>query len=131
MGTWSLLFPDLYILSYRGDTGVTVVVFSDGTVLFANPKSEVDPFPTVAGSSAVVGVLAFIWGENPVIPAVKVMVANMQTNSINLEVYILLILTSKYKNHNSAEKSYHIFYFLEILDENKIIVFFNQMRISN
>ena len=80
---------NLALLCYRGDTGVTVVVFSAGTVLFVNPKSEVDPFPTVAGSSAVVGVLAFICGENPAIPEMKVMVASIQTNSINLKAYIL------------------------------------------
>ncbi len=52
-----LNFP---LICYRGVTGVTVVVFSAGTVLFVNPKSDGDAFPTVAGSSAVVGVLAYI-----------------------------------------------------------------------
>lgn len=56
----SFSIPDLYLPSYKGDTGVTVVVFSAGSVLFVSPKSDVDPLPTVAGSSAVVGVLAFI-----------------------------------------------------------------------
>lgn len=89
VNTLSLLQSELELHCYRGDTGVTVVVFSTGTVLFVNPKSEVDPFPTVAGSSAVVGVLAFICCENPANPEMKVMVASIQTNSINLKAYIL------------------------------------------
>ena len=60
VGILSSFLLDFSLLCYRGDTGVTVVVFSAGTVLFVNPKSEVDAFPTVAGSSAVVGVLANI-----------------------------------------------------------------------
>ncbi len=56
----SNLLPDFSVLCYRGDTGITVVAFSAGTVLFVNPKSEGDAFPTVAGSSAVVGVSAYI-----------------------------------------------------------------------
>ena len=86
------LLPDFSVLCYRGDTGVTVVVFSAGTVLFVNPKSEGDAFPTVAGSSAVVGVLAYIWGENPIIPEMKAMVESIQMNSINLKGYILLYI---------------------------------------
>lgn len=65
-----------------GETGVTVVAFSAGRVLFVNPMSVVDSFPIVAGRSEVVGVCAFTTVEIASGPPMKDIVVNILTNDI-------------------------------------------------
>ena len=76
--------------NYIGDAGVTVVVFSTGTVLFDNPMSAVDSLPIVAGRSEVVGVCAFANVDNVDIPPIKDEDVTILTSTIKLRIFMLI-----------------------------------------